>query len=115
MKRIYSFFIVFMAVVLIGCKTTESVSTFGSGNVNVTSVKKLSIDTLTVIQVDSMINVDKLPVLKKWKSSKMTDYETGKPYVYSTLYDTTSNIIYTVKTLGNNEIYVVMKRRMGIK
>lgn len=113
MKRIYIFFIVLAAALMISCKSSENVAVFGGGNINVSSVKKMSVDTFTIIQVDSMIRVDKLPQLKKWNSSKLTDQETGRPYIYSTLLDNSSNIIYTVKTLGTNEIYVVMKRRIG--
>ena len=64
MKRIYIFFIVFVAALMISCKSSENVAVFGGGNINVSAVKKMSVDTFTVMQVDSMIRVDKLPELK---------------------------------------------------
>ena len=113
MKKIYLYLITSIVLLLAGCKTAQQPTIFGGGNVNVSTAKSMGPDTLTVIQIDSMVVADKLPAINKWNASRMKDHETGIQYIYSTLYDPTSKIIYTVKVLSDNELYVVMKRQIG--
>lgn len=113
-KIILSILLSIVTFTIISCKTSEPTEISYGAGYNVTTVKQLSIDTLTVAQVDSMIKADNLPILKKWKFTTLTDYETEKNIVYYTLIDKTTNIIYTVK-LYNNYLYIVQKKNFKAK
>jgi hypothetical protein len=69
------------------------------------------LDTLTVVQFDSLITADNLPAYKKWIKTYLKDAETNESIEYSTLYDKTTDIIYTIKYLTTNKKYVVLKRK----
>ena len=81
----------------------------------ITSVKNLGIDTLTVIQLDSLTKADKRPSYSKWNKSYMRDGETNKAYEYATIFDKTTGLIYTVKYLQDKSCYVVQKRKTSSK
>ena len=79
--------------------------------VSVTKAITAKPDTLTVAQMDSVVKVDKLPVLNKWVQNVYKDESTLTNIVYKTLYDKSSNTVYTVKIL-NNSVYVLSKRTL---
>lgn len=83
--------------------------------VSVSSIYKMSIDTFTVVQVDSMTKADKLPNKSKWETTYLKDGETNVAYEYKTLYDKNTGIIYTLKYLKNQKLYVVKKRKTTSK
>lgn len=78
-------------------------------SVDVQHAHTLPTCTLSIEQVDSMIMADKLPVLSKWTKNQFKDYETATTTDYMTLFDKTTNTVYTVKTLNRRQ-YVVSKR-----
>lgn len=80
--------------------------------VNVTKAHTFEPCTLNVSQMDSMISTDKLPVLNKWTKQTLSDEETKIMNDYMTLYDKTSNIVYTVKKISLKD-YVVSKRQLS--
>lgn len=82
---------------------------------SITSIRNLGTDSLTVIQLDSLTTADKLPVYSKWNKSYMRDGDTNKAYEYATIFDKTTGIIYTVKYLRDEKIYVVQKRKTTVK
>ena len=83
----------------------------GTYGVSVTKAITAKPDTLTVAQMDSVVKVDKLPVLNKWVQNVYKDESTFTNIVYKTLYDKSSNTVYTVKIL-NNSVYVLSKRTL---
>lgn len=111
MKKVL--FMLTFLLILMSCGTAYrvEVSDFGVG---VTSAYTYENDTLDVNGIDSMLVVDKLPKVEKWASLGMKDAETSVGYKYSTLYDRTSGIVYTIKQIGN-EKYVVSKRILNKK
>lgn len=107
MKKVLGFFIAFMLLFVVGCKTQNSVEeiTFGS-------TMKISY-TLKVNerQIDSICNVDLLPNYRTWLSAKFTDYETNTVYLkrmYIKEYSDEEEIIYII--IGDNEPYKITRR-----
>ena len=113
MKRLIGFFIISLFLSLSGCKTAsvENDWTFG---VSATNIWTTGPDTLCVAQMDSVVKADRLPIVDKWSKSVFKDYETNENYMYHTLYDKTSNTIYTIKVLGT-ETYVMSKRKITVR
>lgn len=97
--------------VLFSCGPTKSLQQDNTYGVSIKNIKTLSLDTLTVVQFDSLITADKLPAYKKWVKTYLKDAETNESIEYSTLYDKTTDIIYTIKYLKTNKKYVVLKRK----
>lgn len=95
--------------------TKKNVNDNNVYSVSVENVKSMGIDTLTSIQVDSMTKHDKLPNKSKWVKTYLKDEESKTGYEYTTLYDRTSNIVYTVKFLKDKNVYVVKKRKISTK
>ena len=54
-------------------------------------------DTLDILQLDSLTKADKLPEYNKWLKTPIKDGDDNNLYEYSTLYDKTTGIIYTIK------------------
>ena len=93
------------------CNTSKSITEDYTYSINVSNVSTLSIDTFTITQIDSMVNVDKLPDYNKWVTTYLKDGSTNVAYQYSTLYDPETGIIYTIKQLRDGtQKYIVMKR-----
>ena len=113
MKRLAGFFIISLILTLCGCKTA-SVENNGTFGVSLTSTYIIGPDTLCVAQIDSVVKSDRLPVLEKWAKSVFKDYETNTSYVYRTLYDKTTNTIYTVKNL-DTKTFVLSKRKITVR
>jgi hypothetical protein len=113
MKKIFSIIAVSLCIALSACKTGQEVSTErpNSYGVSVTASSATKPDTLTAQRVDSLIYVDKLPTINKWVSSVYIDEETKCGYEFWTLYDRTTNIIYTLKLLPDNR-FVMIKRTL---
>lgn len=110
MKKIYTLFTIFSICILTGCKTINDNNTMSYGaSYNPKAVLQIKRDTFNINQMDSMTTTDKLPSIKKWKSSVMNDAETNVSYVYYTLFN--NNIIYTVKNINNK--YVVIKKKIN--
>lgn len=100
-------FYVLIVLFFIGCSTVKnSTSTFGFAP---QSIQKLSKDTLSSIQVDSIIRVDQLKTLNTWKTTELTDYETNTKYKVFFFYKTSTRITYTIRLLPN-KLYVVEKK-----
>lgn len=114
MKK-FLFIIGFCAAVMTGCKPTQGVvgdvNTYG---VSAVGAKTYGPDTLDVAQIDSLVRTDRLPALKKWTKSVFVDEETGFTCEYRTLYDKTSNIVYTVKYIPQNT-YILSKRKLSVR
>lgn len=81
----------------------------GAPAVDVQHAYTLPTCTLNIAQMDSMIKADELPVISKWTKSQYKDEETQMTTEYMTLFDKTSNTVYTVKTLNRRQ-YVISKR-----
>ena len=79
--------------------------------VNIKTVKNISFDTLTIVQLDSVIKADTLPEFKKWSKTYIKDAETNIPYEFSLLYDFKNGVVYTIKDLRDNQHYVMQKRQ----
>lgn len=90
-------------------KTENSDNVYGGGKI--TSVKNMSVDTLSIRQLDSLTKADHLPSYSKWDKTYFKDDESYIQYEYATIMDNTSGIIYTVKYLKNKQKYVVQKRK----
>lgn len=107
----------FVSLILVcSCNPTKKVTdNDGVYSVAVQNIKSMGIDTLTDIQVDSMTKHDKLPNKSKWVKTYLKDEESKIGYEYTTLYDRTSNIVYTVKFLKDKNVYVVKKRKISTK
>ena len=54
-------------------------------------------DTLDILQWDALTKADKLPEYNKWIKTPIKDSDDNNLYEYSTLYDKTTSIIYTIK------------------
>lgn len=72
-------------------------------------------DTLSIIQLDSLIKADNLPQYNKWVKTSIKDGDNNKSYEYGTLFDKNSGIIYTVKSLRDKSVYVVQKKKTTSK
>lgn len=104
----------FVSLILIcSCDPTKQATNNDTYGVSVENIKSMGIDTLTAIQVDSMTKHDKLPNKSKWSKTYLKDEETNTGYEYTTLYDRTSNIVYTIKFLRTENVYVVKKRKIA--
>lgn len=111
MKKLLYLFVTLILVC--SCDPTKkNVTDNNAYGVFVENVKSMGIDTLTAIQVDSMTKHDKLPNKSKWVKTYLKDEETKTGYEYTTLYDRTSNIVYTIKYLKAKNVYVVKKRKI---
>lgn len=117
MKYLKYFLLTMITVFTLSCTSCGSKKTLTEPTytVSITSVKNLGIDTLTVIQLDSLTKADNLPSYSKWNKSYMRDGETNKAYEYATIYDKTTGLIYTVKYLQDKSCYVVQKRKTSSK
>lgn len=113
-KWFHLVYILLIMIILYSCKPTQNVSE-NLYSVSISDIQMMGIDTLNNIQMDSMINVDKLPKYSKWQKVYLQDFETGLRYEYSTLYDKTTYIIYSVKYLKNDKLYIVKKRKTTSK
>lgn len=104
----------FVSLILVcSCDPTKKVTNTDTYGVSVENIKSMGIDTLTAIQVDSMTKHDKLPNKSKWAKTYLKDEETNTGYEYTTLYDRTSNIVYIIKFLRTENVYVVKKRKIA--
>ena len=109
MRKIFYIISFVAALSFSACHTTETTTTNGIYGVSVQGNKTSKPDTLNSIGLDSMVRVDRLPKVQKWATSTFVDDETGKAIVYRTLYDRTTNTIYTLKTLDQN-VFVLSKK-----
>lgn len=96
------------------CETSKkSASNFNNEEilfgVQIEKVHTLVPCTLNIFQMDSMLQTDKLPKLNKWTKNPLTDEETKVLTNYMTLYDRTSNIVYTIKEMKDGK-FVVSKK-----
>ena len=66
-------------------------------------------DTLDNRRIDSLLTADRLPAVQRWASSTYIDDESGRASQYRTLYDRSTNTIYTLKTLTDRR-FVLIKR-----
>ena len=107
MKKLFTLISILSVLFISSCssykKSTDIDMMYG---VSVTKAITAKPDTLTVAQMDSVVKVDKLPVLNKWVQNVYKDESTLTNIVYKTLYDKSSNTVYTVKIL-NNSVYVL--------
>lgn len=106
----YSILTSLMLAVTFACNTTKDMIA-DDYTVNVVNVHNMSTDTFSVMQRDSMIQADRLPKYNKWAKTYMQDGSTNKAYEYATLYDPETGIVYTVKRLKDENLYIVMKRQ----
>lgn len=83
-------------------------------SVSIKSVRTMENDTLNILQLDSLVKVDKLPAYEKWVKTAIKDADDNNIYEYSTLYDKTTGIIYTIKQIRNKK-YVVQKKKTTSK
>lgn len=83
-------------------------------SVSIKSVKTMKNDTLDILQLDSLTKADKLPEYNKWIKTPIEDGDDSNVYEYSTLYDKTTGIIYTIKQIKHNQ-YVVQKKKTTAK
>ena len=89
----------------------QAVSTENTYGVSVQSAYTMKPETLTVVSLDSLLKTDKLPRLAKWTKSAFKDDESNTYNVFRTLYDRSTNTIYTLKEL-NAQTLVLTKRRL---
>lgn len=109
MRKIFYIISFVAALSFSACHTTETATGDGTYGVAVQSNKTSKPDTINSIGLDSLVRVDRLPKVQKWATSTFVDDETGKPIVYRTLYDRTTNTIYTIKILEQN-VFVLSKK-----
>lgn len=101
----------FSLMLLTQCKTNTSVVSEGTEQTFGFSpefAQRISLDTLTLIQVDSIITVDKLRALNTWKTIELTDFESNIKYKTAVFYKAITKTRYTVKILPN-KLYIVEK------
>lgn len=113
MKKIFSLITLFGALLITSCHTSKIVST-DNYSVSVAKAVTSKPDTLNAQQMDSVINADKLPALAKWVQNVYKDESTFAVVTYKTLYDKSTNTVYTVKIL-NSSVYVLSKRSLQTK
>lgn len=112
MKRLFVTAGITLALIFAACTSQkESVSTFG---INATDARTFSPDTIDVLGVDSLMKADDLPDIGRWASSTFVDDETHRAFIYRTLYDRTSGIIYTLKTLQDGRFVLIKRSVSGI-
>lgn len=112
MKKLILIASVTLALMMGSCAThKETTNTYG---VSATSAQTFNPDTLDNQKVDSLLRVDNLPAIKKWATSTFVDEESRTAIVYRTLYDRTSNTIYTLKTLPDGR-FVLIKRAIATR
>lgn len=115
MKKLFTLISILSVLFILSCGSYKNATDIdGTYGVSVTKAITAKPDTLTVAQMDSVIKVDRLPVLNKWVQDVYKDESTLTNIVYRTLYDKTSNTVYTVKIL-NNSVYVLSKRTLQIR
>ena len=115
MRKLFYTFII--TAFIASCTPTKSIQSNNSDNtygVSVQAALTLRPETLDVAGVDSMLKHDQLPATRKWATASYVDDESGVRQVYHTLYDRSTQIIYTIKELGNN-VFVLSKRQIGEK
>ena len=113
-KLLYTFII---SAFIASCAPTKNIQSNDSDNtygVYVQAALTLRPETLDVAGIDSMLQHDQLPLTRKWATASYVDEESGVRQIYRTLYDRSTQIIYTIKELGNN-VFVVSKRQIGEK
>lgn len=111
MKKIFSTIAIGLCIALASCKTSQDVSTPGSYGVSAVASSVTKPDTLDAQKTDSLLRVDCLPAINKWASSVYIDDESGREFTYRTLYDRSTNTIYTLKTLSDGRL-VLIKRHI---
>ena len=109
MKKIFSILTLSVCIALISCKTGQTVSGDSTYGVQATQSSVTKPDTLDNQKIDSLLRVDHLPAVKKWASSVYIDDENGQASQYRTLYDRSTNTIYTLKALSDGR-FVLIKR-----
>ena len=114
MKRIIFIISTICIVCMTACKTKEVSSSENIYGVSISSAKTLKPDTLNAAGLDSLVKADKLPAFSKWVAAAFIDDETQTTYYFRTLFDSRSNIVYTVKSL-NPSLFVVSKRKLATK
>lgn len=103
--------VLFTLSILVACHTTENAFNPNIGaSVTPVSVYTFKPDTFSKTQIDSVIVIDRLPLLKEWKSSSFKDGETNMNSEYKTVYNNRMKMIYTVKILKNK--YVLFKKKL---
>lgn len=91
------------------CK--ENIKDINTYGVSVQSVKHISFDTLTTVQLDSVIVADTLPTYNDWTKTYIKDGENNKQYEYGLLYNRQNGVIYTVKQiLTPDTLYILQKK-----
>lgn len=111
--RKFLFVAVVSAFVGMSCSISRHASTDSDNiyGVSVQSALTMKPETLSVAGLDSLLRTDRLPRLSKWTKSSFQDDESNVYSVYRTLYDNTTNTIYTLKEL-NAQTLVLTKRRL---
>lgn len=92
-----------------GCSSQKDIIE-GKGNYYIHDVVEVFNDTIMQAQLDSVIMVDKLPVINEWLLINTKDYESGVSQPSFTV--TNNNIIYTVKYIRDEKKYILMKREI---
>ena len=112
MKKLFTLISILSVLFISSCGSYKN-ATDVDGTCGVSVIKAITAkpDTLTVAQMDSVVKVDRLPALNKWVQNVYKDESTLTNIVYKTLYDKSSNTVYTVKIL-NNSVYVLSKRTL---
>lgn len=117
MKKIYAILICIVICICLSFvyfnNKQKPVTPTNNYGVNITSVKHVSLDTLTIFQLDSIINADTLPKYTNWTKTYLKDGETNKPYEYGVLYNKATGVIYTIKKLQNptDTLYILQKKK----
>ena len=115
MKKFITIFSALTLIFITSCKTNSETSyVFDTYGVSVQSAKTMKPDTLNTAQMDSVLKADNLPAIQKWVSANHTDAETKRTNTYKTLYDNTTNVIYTIKIINNN-MYILSKRKLSVR
>lgn len=109
MRKIYNILIMVMLSLSLLYSCTEIKTPTNNYGVQITSVKHIGLDTLNILQLDSIIKSDTLPDFNNWLKTYIKDAETNKAYQYSVLYNRDNGTIYTTKQL-NDSIYILQKK-----
>lgn len=115
--KYFSYVLSVMTIITVLCccsSSKNSINTLGVYGVSVSKAQIIKPDTLNYIQIDSVMRVDALPVLDKWTTSTFKDEESGTMMSYKTLFDKSTNIVYTIKILDNNT-FVLSKKVVQVR